>query len=166
MLLGSHAGTLAGMSTLMSEYTGGIPPEQIGWEHSEGQSSVLNRDNVAPRQSFTSVPKPYQLGRLPDFDPTFAELNADRGALPGDHLPDPAGPWNPMWEEPAVQLAQLGHRHKMQMEGYHDLADELQHGETFYTYGNHAAPYNMDIEQPTPNARSHDAFKVHSPLGM
>lgn len=147
-----------------TNFQAGVPPGMIGYEHPNFLESVANRDNVAPRRSHTTNPAPWGMGALPDYDRQFAETNADRGALPGDNLPDPAGYWHPLWQEPHVQEHHASHVHKMRMEGYNDLPDLLQHGETFYTYNNHAAPYNLNLEQPTPLAR-HEC-KVYSALGM
>lgn len=146
-----------------SNFVSGVQPG-TPFIHPQFNSSVLHRDNVAPRQSQTSVPAPLELGRLPDFDPRFAEGNADRGGLPGDEAADPAGAWHPMWQEDEIKMGQSAHRHKYQMEGYHSMADMLQHGETFYSYGNQAAPYNLNLEQPTVEARHR--VPVYSSLGM
>lgn len=136
----------------------------IGWEHPNYGESVANRDNVAPRRSHTTNPAPWGMGALPDYDRQFAETNADRGALPGENLPDPAGYWHPLWNEQWLKRENVSHVHKMRKEGYHDLPDMLQHGETFYSYMNNPSPYNLNLDQPTPNARHQ--VKVYSPLGM
>ena len=162
MMLGPHQG-ISSLSQ-SSDFQSGVPPGMIGWEHPNFAESVANKNNVAPRRSYTTNPAPWGLGDVPDYDRQFAETNADRGALPGDTLPDPAGPWHPLWSESWLKRENVSHVYKMRMEGYHDLADTLQHGETFYTYNNNAAPYNLNLEQPTP--RAEHQCRVYSPLGM
>jgi len=148
--LGKVASQFPGMGT---GFQSGVPQEYIGWEHPAYQQSVANRDNVAPRRSHTTNEAPLELGRVPDYDVQFARLNADRGALPGEDAADPAGEWHPLWKDPLVQLENQHFKYVYQTQGFHSRADELQHGATYYTYGNNAAPYNMNLRQPTPQQK-------------